>query len=192
MKVVAAAWPPTTRFPAQCHITTSSRHRWERYSAMLAAARPQAAAAAPGGTAGSSLAEDAAQHNMPAAANGAAGSEAADAEDAGRPTKRARTATPAEGVAAPPQHGTARSMSHAQRPAAEAEGSAGQAAGVVAAGSHQALAAEQLDGSHGCHAADTHDGWPPDMHDTVGCVVVDANGASLHGIIACVTSVIGR
>ncbi len=143
---------------------------------MLAAARRQAAAAPPVGTAGSIAVEDAARDSVSAAANGVAEREAADTKDAGRPTKRARTATPAQNVMLPPQHSTAHAISHSQQATSAAEGNTERSAGRVAAGSWQALAAEQLDGN-GCHGADADAEWPPDMHDTVGCVVIDADGA---------------
>ncbi len=142
---------------------------------MLSAAR-QAEAAAYVGTAGSNVVADAAQHTMLAAANGVADREAADADNANRPTKRPRAATPARTVTLPPQPSSVWTVSCGQRPTSEAECSAAQAAGVMAAGLQQALAAEQLDGN-GCHGVDVNAEWPPDMHDTVGCVFVHANGA---------------
>ena len=150
---------------------------------MLAAARRQAAAAAQVGTNNSDVVLDAAQHNGPAAVNGVSSPEAVR-EDVSRPQKRARTATQAQRGKMPLQHSSGRTVGDGQGPAAEAESNAATTAGhdagsvSAAANTLPALAAEQLDGDK-CFGEDADAEWPPDIHDTVGCVAVDADGALL-------------
>ena len=170
-----------TPMPVQWHITDSSRQKWERYTAKLEAARRQAASAAQVAPIRSVAERDAAQCSGLAAMNGAAGQGAADVEIGDRPLKRARMAVQAPGVELPPQHSAAHDVCHGQ-PGAPNSSATTQSSDHAGAESLPALAAEQLDGS-GCHGADAAAGWPPDMHDTVGCVLVSANGASLHSAV---------
>ena len=168
----------------QCHITASSRQKWERYSAMLAAAQQQVAPGACAHLVSSDAMPDTAQRSVPMAGNGTASRQA---EEGPGPAKRARTAQRDTSGTLPRRRSSVSSSSRGLS-AATVHGSTGaRSPSTAAAAQLQTLAAEQLDGTvrPGEHGESS---WPPDMHDTVGCVVVDGRGA-LPNCVYVMTSV---
>ena len=156
----------------QSHITAYTRQKWERYSAMLTAAQSGAAASAlpidadvdrdahvPAGSQPASLGGSTARH--------------ACAGNTERPTKRART-LPQQNRTNPDDHNSGQGSSAAHLAAMVSDKSAVDSRVTSSRVSQPAIALPQSDGKDSQEGDDP--GWPPDLHDTVGCITVSESG----------------
>ena len=150
---------------------------------MLSAAQRQAASLGAHASTVSSMSVEAPQCSEPMPANCAGSWRAEDADDDSRFAKRARKAEQSQDGqdirVVPPQHRSIRASGQDQSAAALSGSEAVDSCNVAASVPLPTLAAEQVDGSTCVKEEEAGPGWPPDMHDTVGCVTVNACGAVL-------------